>query len=317
VNELAPRRPSSLLAGLAQAMSATAEAAKIDVTARCRENATTYVERTRATSVDGLAALRSAAESDIATLRERCDAQIERLRVDTETHVARRQEILQQQLAQLDPAAETEAARVQERVAAFEAEMARLFEQLMQTTDAMTFADLASRMPSSPVFGGEPELPVPPPLRMDHLAAQRPSGGNGTGNGNGNGTGNGNGNGPAPVASSRAPLLPGALSGAGAVRGRLYWEWYGEVARLREIGDEAGAVALLLDVVAGTEAESQADGSNIAPTPYQELAAIYRGHSDNEAETSLLERFARQQHTAGAATSQLLDRLAALKKSKR
>ena len=335
VNELAPRRPARLLAGLAQAMSSTAQAAKIEVIERCREDAGVYVEQARARSLEEAGGLRNAADADIALLQAQADAQIESLRVETEARVARRHEMLQQQLAHLDPAADVEATRVQERVAAFQDQLARLFEQLMQTGDPVAFAELASRMPSPPVFGAEPEprvdvpegvaeairsgppagiaptsapvvpasAPVAPatapvaPATAPVPPAPVPVA-----------------SAPAPVASTRVPLAPGRLSGAGAVRGRLYTEWYGEVERLREIGDEADAVALLLDIVAGTEAESHADGSDIAHKPYQDLALIYRGRDDSEAEASILERFARQQHSPGPATSQLLERLASIRK---
>jgi hypothetical protein len=328
VNELAPRRPARLLAGLAQAMSSTAQAAKIEVIERCREDAGVYVEQARARSLEEAGGLRNAADADIALLQAQADAQIESLRVETEARVARRHEMLQQQLAHLDPAADVEATRVQERVAAFQDELARLFEQLMQTGDPVAFAELASRMPSPPVFGAEPEPRVDVPERAAEAIRSEPPAGIAptsapvapasapvapasapvapapvpVASA------------PAPVASTRVPLAPGRLSGAGAVRGRLYTEWYGEVERLREIGDEADAVALLLDIVAGTEAESHADGSDIAHKPYQDLALIYRGRDDSEAEASILERFARQQHSPGPATSQLLERLASIRK---
>jgi hypothetical protein len=321
VNESAPRRPARLLAGLAQAMSSTAQAAKIEVIERCREDAGVYVEQARARFVEEAGGLRNVADADIALLQAQADAQIESLRVETEARVARRHEMLQQQLAHLDPAADVEATRVQERVAAFQDELAKLFEQLMQTGDPVAFAELASRMPSPPVFGAEPEPRVDVPERAAEAIRSGPPAGIAptsapvapapvpvasapapVASA------------PAPVASTRVPLAPGRLSGAGAVRGRLYTEWYGEVERLREIGYEADAVALLLDIVAGTEAESHADGSDVAHKPYQDLALIYRGRDDTEAEASILERFARQQHSPGPATSQLLERLASIRK---
>lgn len=307
VNESAPRRPARLLAGLAQAMSSTAQAAKIEVIERCREDAGVYVEQARARFVEEAGGLRNAADADIALLQAQADAQIESLRVETEARVARRHEMLQQQLAHLDPAADVEATRVQERVAAFQDELARLFEQLMQTGDPVAFAELASRMPSPPVFGAEPEPRVDVPERAAEAIRSGPLAGIAP-------TSAPVAPAPVPVASTRVPLAPGRLSGAGAVRGRLYTEWYGEVERLREIGYEADAVALLLDIVAGTEAESHADGSDVAHKPYQDLALIYRGRDDTEAEASILERFARQQHSPGPSTSQLLERLASIRK---
>jgi hypothetical protein len=107
------------------------------------------------------------------------------------------------------------------------------------------------------------------------------------------------------------------LYGAGAVRGRLVTEWYGEVERLNAIGDVNGAVDLLLDMVTGTEGESQSDGSYVAGRPYEELALIYRASADSAAEFNILQRFSRQQYAPGTQSARLLERMNVLKKSVR
>ena len=99
------------------------------------------------------------------------------------------------------------------------------------------------------------------------------------------------------------------------LRGRHYSEWHVEVKRLRAMGDEEEAVALLLDMVAATEAESRAEGFGVAPAAYGELAVIYRRRKDAAAETLILERFAKQKHAPGAMPPKLLERLASLKGS--
>ena len=202
-------------------------------------------------------------------------------------------------------------------MAAFQDELARFCEGLYEETDPTIFANLASRMPNSPDFEREFDPQGAQPQQLDGWAssvapyesvlataaaqvADQPVQAA-----------------EAPVKPVRIPLLPGTLSGAGAVRGRLFSEWYGEVERLKEVGDEAGAVQLLLDMVLGAEAESQAEGSPVASAPYELLANMYRARDDFDAEVKLLERFARQTHGNNAGSVRLLERRAELKKGKR
>jgi hypothetical protein len=399
LNESAPHRLNPFLADLAQAMRSTAETARVETTERCREEAKAYVEQLQARKADDIAAFRAASDADVQSIRERSKAQVDRVRVETEERVSRRRELLAQGLAQYASAVELEVQRVQERVEAFQIELTKFFEQLLEggEADPTVFANMASRMPG------------PPDFDLDHETIGEETNRNGA---NGHSSANGQSvatvagslpmasapqaapapvapaapsarpapvvgsfapepapasaapavtSAPAPVpaappapvvasapapaapapapapaaaapvrnvpvagfdaaAANRAPLLPGTLSGAGAVRGRLYSEWYGEVERLRAIGDEAGAVELLLDIVAGTEAESRAEGGPVAPQAYEELAVIYRSRDDITAEFAILERFARQekfahqQHAPGEVGGKLLDRWNTLKK---
>jgi hypothetical protein len=286
VKDVASHRPNSFLSDLAQAMRSAAETGKQASVERCRADAADYVEHLQARTVDDAGAMRSSSESDVATIRERSKAEVERVRVETEQRVARRMELLEQQLAESNAALQREVEHVQERVASFKDEVAQFFDQLPQGGDPTAFANMASRMPNPPDFDPQPEAPEEEPQAAP--AAQTPS--------------------------ERAPLLPGTLSGAGAVRGRLIAEWYGEVERLKEVGDDESAVALLLDMVTGTEAESVADGSYVASRPYAELAMIYKGRDDVEAEYSILERFSRQQHALGPASAALIERKASFKR---
>jgi hypothetical protein len=294
-NESAPPRKNQLLAGLAQAMHATAESARLETVEKCRQDATAYVEQMKARTVDDARAIRKASENDIETFRERSKAQMERVRVEAEERIARRTALLEQELAEHDAAVQLEVERVEQQVAAFKDEVTRFFEQLSQGADPTVFANLASHMPSAPDFGLEPEPGEgEPEAAASAPASQEPA---------------------APAA--RMPLYPGNLSGAGTVRGRLVAEWYPEVERLKEIGEEKAAITLLLDMVYGTEAESQADGVPVASRPYEELANIRRDHGEFESEMSILERFSRQQYAPGPMSQRLLERLAGLKKSRR
>jgi len=323
VNESPPRRLNPFLADLTQAMRSAAEAARLEAIEGRRNDAKAYVDEIQARTADEAGALRLDSEADVTTIRARAKAQADQVRVETQERIARRQQLLGQELADYNSTVELEVGRVQERVAAFQDEVGRFFEAL-QGADPLVFANMASKMPSPPEFDVKRESSVTEPEKVDpEIAGQpraemapadapaapagapaAPAGGP-----------------PVPavaqVAPARVPLLPGTLSGAGAVRGRLYSEWYGEVERLRESGHDDDALALLLDMVAATEAEARAEGSAVAPSAYESLAAIYRGRGDADAEQSLLERFARQEHGPSVATSRLLERRAALKKSNR
>jgi hypothetical protein len=309
VNELAPHRLNPFLADLTQAMRSTAETAKLATVEQCRADAKAYIEHIQARTADEAGTLREDCEADLVTIRAMAKAQTDRVRVETQTRVAKRMENLEQELADYNAAIEREVQAVEQRVAAFQDEVTRFFETLLAGGDPSVFANMAWRMPSAPEFDPEIQAPAatPPvpepgpsgaaPAAPAPAAPQAPAG-------------------PIPPAA-RAPLLPGTLSGAGAVRGRLYTEWYPEVERLRAIGAEADAVALLLDMVFAAEGESRADGSYIASRPYEELAGIFLARNNFEEEQSILERFNRQEHAPNAATARLLERLKVLKKTKR
>ncbi len=296
VNESAPRRPNRFLADLTQAMRSAAETVRQVLIDQCQADAKAHVEALSSQTADEAAAIKEAAEADVVTIRARSKEQVERVRAETEQRIAQRRELLEQELAEHNSAIELEVERVQERVAAFQNEVGRFFERLQQDADPTVFANMASQMPRSPDFDPEREAPAKEPEKPVSELEGKPR---------------------AEIAAARAPLKPGTLSGAGAVRGRYYPEWYVEVERLRAIGDEDSAVTLLFDIAVGTEAESQAEGGPVAPAAYEELAVIYRGRGDAEAEISILERFARQEHAPGAVSSRLLARLASLKGSTR
>ena len=292
VNESAPRRPNRFLADLAQAMGSIAEAGRQAVIEQCRADAKAYVEALRTQTAEEAGAMRQAAEADLATIRERSEAHVERVNAETEQRIAQRHELLEQQLAEYHASIDQEVERVQERVTAFQNDVARFFDRLLEGADPTAFADMASQVPSPPIFDPDSQ----PPAKVSEEPGAEVAGAS-----------------AAEIAAARPPLRPGTLTGAGAVRGRYYPEWYVEVDRLRAIGDENAAVTLLLDIVVGTEEESYADGVAVAPKPYEDLALIYRGRGDAEAEISILERFSRQSHAPGGVSARLLERLASLK----
>lgn len=119
------------------------------------------------------------------------------------------------------------------------------------------------------------------------------------------------------IAAARPPLQPGRETGPGTVRGRHHSAWHADAKRLRDVGDEDGAAALLLEIVEATEEESRHESFGVAPAAYETLAVIYRQRKDQDAEAAILERFARQKHALGATPAKLLVRLEKLQLQRR
>lgn len=115
---------------------------------------------------------------------------------------------------------------------------------------------------------------------------------------------------PAEIAAARPPLQPGRGRGPGFHQGRHNSEWFPEVRRLRQAGNEAAAEELLLRLVDATESEASHTGYGVAPAAYEQLAVIYRRRGDTPRELAILERFAAQRHAPGVMPDQLLERLA-------
>jgi hypothetical protein len=149
-------RPRQFLADLAQAMRLTAEAERLATVDRCQTNAKAYIEHLNSQTNADAASLQQAAVADISAIREGSRSTVERTRKETERRISRRQELLEQELQEYAAAAETEIERAQQRVQAYEQELARSFEQLLQVTDPTDFANLAAEMPGAPAFA-EPD----------------------------------------------------------------------------------------------------------------------------------------------------------------
>lgn len=152
VNESAAHHQNRFMTDLTQAMRSIAETARLATLEQCQNDAKTYVEQLHARTQDETKELRQAAEADVATIRERSRVRVERIRQETEQRTSRRRELLDQQLEEFHAAVEFEIQSVQERVAAFESEVSKFFEQLLQGSDPTVFASMASQMPDPPAF---------------------------------------------------------------------------------------------------------------------------------------------------------------------
>jgi len=99
------------------------------------------------------------------------------------------------------------------------------------------------------------------------------------------------------------------IGNPGYYNGRHFSSYVTDVRVLKKANRLDEAERLLLELVAATEAEAQADRSGVAPWYYEELAKIYRKRKEYAREVTVLERFARQRHSPGAGASQLAKRL--------
>jgi hypothetical protein len=95
----------------------------------------------------------------------------------------------------------------------------------------------------------------------------------------------------------------------GLVRGKHYTEYVDEVKALRRSGQDDQAEALLLELIAATEAEARAMKSGVAPWYFEQVAIIRRKRKDDAGEVEILERYAREMKAPGAMPPVLLKRL--------
>ncbi len=99
------------------------------------------------------------------------------------------------------------------------------------------------------------------------------------------------------------------VTGPGYYGGRHFTTYVQDVENLKRSGRYSEAEELLLNLVAATEAEADAQQSAIAPWYYEQLAIIYRKEKAHAAEVEILERFAARVHGPGVSPPKLLARL--------
>ena len=98
---------------------------------------------------------------------------------------------------------------------------------------------------------------------------------------------------------------------AGSVAGVHHTEYVEQVKQLKIAKRHDAAIALLLNLVAAVEAESEAAGNDygVSPWYYEQLAIIYRKEKQYADEVAILERYAAQPKAGGAAPAKLATRL--------
>jgi hypothetical protein len=78
---------------------------------------------------------------------------------------------------------------------------------------------------------------------------------------------------------------------ASQVRGRHYIQWVTTLDELREQGDDAQALPLLLEIIEAAERAAQIQGLEPPPGYTERVAVIYRRQGNLEAEVAILRRY--------------------------
>ena len=148
----APRKSTKLMADLATAIRATAEAARDHALVQVDADVAAVVDEIRSRSKDGEAELRQQADQDIVGIRDWSKAEIARIKEETERRIDARKTGLGDELT-------THAADIDRRVGeiqglgeTYHAEMTAYFERLGSEQDPARLATMAESMPEPPVL---------------------------------------------------------------------------------------------------------------------------------------------------------------------
>lgn len=157
----APRKPTKFLADLTRAMQTAAESARASNLEQLQVEAKEHIERVRARGAAAAADLRKRADGDVIGIREWSKAATARIRDETELKIADRKSSLERELEVRAAQIEQQLERVQSHVSAYEAEMGRFFERLLQEDDPAEIAALAENLPEPPPFDADDSVAEP------------------------------------------------------------------------------------------------------------------------------------------------------------
>ncbi len=146
------RRPTKFLADLTKAMQAAAEAARAASLEQFQAEGKSFVEQVQARSATEAQDLRRRADEDVAGIRDWSKAEIARIREETDLRVAAHRGQLAGQLERHAAHIEREIEKVRSRIAGYEAEMERFFDELLGEGDPTAFAARAAQLPEPPAF---------------------------------------------------------------------------------------------------------------------------------------------------------------------
>jgi hypothetical protein len=139
-----------LMADLVRAMRTAAEESRTASLDQLRADAEAQVERLRTSAADAAVEAKHQADEDIAEIRDWSKAEIARIRSETDARIEGRKQELEADGQAAAEHVERQVAAVQERVKAFEAEMAAFFDGLGSIGDPSAFAAAAARLPEPP-----------------------------------------------------------------------------------------------------------------------------------------------------------------------
>jgi hypothetical protein len=147
-----PKKPTKFVLDLTRAMQSAAEESRAQTLGQFQADAKTFIEEIHSRSAVEATELRKRSDEDIAGIQDWSKAEIARIREETQGKISERKLGLERELEDHAGQIEYEIDRVQSRVAGFELEMERFFEQLVAEEDPTQIAVMAQSLPEPPSF---------------------------------------------------------------------------------------------------------------------------------------------------------------------
>ena len=157
---------------LTRAMQQAAEESRAQTMTQFQADAKTFIEGIHSRSAVEATELRKRSDDDISGIQEWSKAEIARIREETQGKIAERKQGLERELEEHAGQIEYEIDRVQSRVAGFELEMERFFEQLVTEEDPTQIAVMAQTLPEPPSF--DASVPWQPSAAVAELIGDTP-----------------------------------------------------------------------------------------------------------------------------------------------
>ena len=168
----AAKPPTKFVLDLTRAMQAAAEESRAQTMSQFQADAKTYIEEIHSRSAVEATELRKRSDEDISGIQDWSKAEIARIREETQGKIADRKQGLERELEDHAGQIEYEIDRVQSRVAGFELEMERFFEQLVAEQDPTQIAAMAQNLPEPPPF--DASVPWQPSAAVAELIGDTP-----------------------------------------------------------------------------------------------------------------------------------------------
>jgi hypothetical protein len=166
------KKPTKFVLDLTRAMQAAAEESRAQTMGQFQADAKNYIENIHSRQAGEATDLRKRSDEDIAGIQDWSKAEIARIREETQGKIAERKLGLERELEEHAGQIEYEIDRVQSRVAGFELEMERFFEQLVTEEDPTQIAVMAQSLPEPPSF--DASVPWRPSAAVAELIGDTP-----------------------------------------------------------------------------------------------------------------------------------------------
>jgi hypothetical protein len=166
------KKPTKFVLDLTRAMQQAAEESRAQTMTQFQADAKTFIEGIHSRSAVEATELRKRSDDDISGIQDWSKAEIARIREETQGKIAERKQGLERELEEHAGQIEYEIDRVQSRVAGFELEMERFFEQLVTEEDPTQIAVMAQTLPEPPSF--DASVPWQPSAAVAELIGDTP-----------------------------------------------------------------------------------------------------------------------------------------------